>query len=206
MREEIKVATDSVVHLAIAHEGLLPIPYMSRKHTHPSFIPHLLEPQDLPLLISSPAGHASTHICAKVPDKALWTNIQENIVFFNTVFFSIQLSTKWQFHKSANHWKDTCLWLKWLIHSQTGCNEIQCGKCTNLVWRENGCILSFFLPLSELEKGLILGQCGQCRFCEEFFILADSNLLSKITGIYDVSSEYWCCCPRSSVDILWRRK
>lgn len=154
------------------------------KHVRDALFPHLHESQDLPLLISSPVGNDNMHIGAKLPDKALWTNIQENIIFLKATINSI--------NNSANHWKGPCLWLKWLIRSQTG-SGIQCRRCPNPVWR----------GISEVERGIILGQCGQCRLCEEFFTPADSNSLSKIvTSINDVSSEYWCSCPRMSVDLL----
>lgn len=137
--------------------------HLLHEHAHacPSLFLHLHEGQDLPLLISSPVGHDSTHACA------FWTNIQENIC--------LKATSKWQFHKSANRWKGACLLLKWLIQSQTGRNGILCRKCANPVWREKDYILSLLLPLSEVEKGLILGQWGQCRICEEFFTPADSN-------------------------------
>lgn len=89
MEEETKAATDFVAHLATAREGLLPISYMSM-HMHAlAFFPHLHEPQDLPLLIFSPVGHESTHMFAKLPDKALRTNIQENIIFLKATINSI---------------------------------------------------------------------------------------------------------------------
>lgn len=69
--------------------------HLLHKHVHacPSLFPHLHKSQDLPLLISSSVGHDSMHICAKLPDKAFWTNIQENIFLKETINSMNQLIT-----------------------------------------------------------------------------------------------------------------
>lgn len=82
--EEIKVATDSVAHLAIAHEGLLPISYMSM-HMHATAVFHTSMSLRIchyqsPLLLAMPA-HTYVPNCLIKHSEQIFMKIKNSLYF-----------------------------------------------------------------------------------------------------------------------------